>query len=124
MICGGRGPCASTNFMILQRARCWSWPPLFYGNIFNRPWNIGLLKIPVTHPHAISLSVFPLPPLLARSYSSSVYVQGGVVTQVIGAVVDVQFDGPLPPILNALEVKVRDMDAPTVARAYAHRGNS
>ena len=33
-------------------------------------------------------------------------VQGGVVTQVIGAVVDVQFDGPLPPILNALEVKV------------------
>jgi F0F1-type ATP synthase beta subunit len=35
-----------------------------------------------------------------------VYVQGGVVTQVIGAVVDVQFDGPLPPILNALEVKV------------------
>jgi hypothetical protein len=48
-------------------------------------------------------SRFVLP---ARSYSSSVYVQGGVVTQVIGAVVDVQFDGPLPPILNALEVKV------------------
>ena len=27
----------------------------------------------------------------------------GRVTQVIGAVVDVQFDGPLPAILNALE---------------------
>ena len=28
------------------------------------------------------------------------------MTQAIGAVVDVQFDGELPPILNALEVKV------------------
>lgn len=27
----------------------------------------------------------------------------GKITQVIGAVVDVQFDGHLPPILNALE---------------------
>ena len=41
----------------------------------------------------------------ARAYSSSSYVEAGVVTQVIGAVVDVRFDGPLPPILNALEVK-------------------
>lgn len=31
-------------------------------------------------------------------------VAKGAVSQVIGAVVDVQFDGPLPPILNALEV--------------------
>src|SRR6266436_6466157 len=29
----------------------------------------------------------------------------GHVTQVIGAVVDVQFEGELPPILNALETK-------------------
>ena len=29
----------------------------------------------------------------------------GRVTQVIGAVVDVQFDGDLPPILSALEVE-------------------
>merc|ERR1719396_228930 len=29
----------------------------------------------------------------------------GKVSQVIGAVVDVQFDGALPPILNALEVR-------------------
>src|SRR5581483_184867 len=31
--------------------------------------------------------------------------QIGRVTQVIGAVVDVQFEGPLPAILNALETK-------------------
>jgi F-type H+-transporting ATPase subunit beta len=29
----------------------------------------------------------------------------GKISQIIGAVVDVQFDGELPPILNALEVK-------------------
>src|SRR4029453_10415007 len=29
----------------------------------------------------------------------------GHITQVIGAVVDVQFEGPLPAILNALETK-------------------
>jgi F0F1-type ATP synthase beta subunit len=29
--------------------------------------------------------------------------QVGRITQVIGAVVDVKFDGPLPAILNALE---------------------
>ncbi|CAD8138476.1 unnamed protein product [Paramecium pentaurelia] len=29
----------------------------------------------------------------------------GQIAQVIGAVVDVQFDGPLPPILNALQVQ-------------------
>src|SRR5881275_1293075 len=29
----------------------------------------------------------------------------GHITQVIGAVVDVQFEGQLPPILNALETK-------------------
>ena len=29
----------------------------------------------------------------------------GHITQVIGAVVDVQFEGHLPPILNALETK-------------------
>ena len=29
----------------------------------------------------------------------------GKVSQVIGAVVDVQFEGELPPILNALEVQ-------------------
>src|SRR5690606_38544506 len=32
----------------------------------------------------------------------------GKITQVMGAVVDVHFDGDLPAILNALEVKVQD----------------
>jgi len=35
-----------------------------------------------------------------RGFSASV----GKVSQVIGAVVDVQFEGNLPPIQNALEV--------------------
>ncbi len=44
-------------------------------------------------------------------YVVSCELQRVTVTQVvavIGAVVDVQFDGDLPPILNALEVKGRD----------------
>ena len=32
----------------------------------------------------------------------------GKIIAVIGAVVDVQFDGKLPPILNALNVEGRD----------------
>lgn len=32
----------------------------------------------------------------------------GRITQIIGAVVDVQFKNNLPPILNALEVKTTD----------------
>ena len=35
----------------------------------------------------------------------------GRLTQVIGAVVDVEFDGPLPAILNAIETK--NIDAKT-----------
>merc|ERR1711920_578954 len=38
-----------------------------------------------------------------RSQSSEATINGKV-SQVIGAVVDVQFEGALPPILNALEV--------------------
>jgi len=38
-----------------------------------------------------------------RNFSSSASI--GKISQVIGAVVDVQFEGNLPPILNALEVK-------------------
>merc|ERR1719199_682836 len=39
-----------------------------------------------------------------RSFAEAATSQAGKVSQVIGAVVDVQFDGALPPILNALEV--------------------
>jgi len=32
-------------------------------------------------------------------------IKSGKISQIIGAVIDVQFEGELPPILNALEVK-------------------
>ena len=38
-------------------------------------------------------------------FSSKAAAATGKISQVIGAVVDVQFDGALPPILNALEVQ-------------------
>lgn len=41
----------------------------------------------------------------ASESTESKAVKMGVVSQVIGAVVDVQFEGTLPPILNALEVQ-------------------
>jgi ATP synthase F1 beta subunit len=40
-----------------------------------------------------------------RSFSSAVKAANGKISSVIGAVVDVQFEGDLPPILNALEVE-------------------
>lgn len=41
---------------------------------------------------------------IARFLSAEV-PSSGKITQVIGAVVDVKFEGSLPPILNALEVQ-------------------
>ena len=46
----------------------------------------------------------------------------GRITQVIGAVVDVQFDGPLPAILNALETK--NGDNRLVLEVAQHLGES
>jgi len=46
----------------------------------------------------------------------------GKVSQVIGAVVDVQFEGPLPPIMNALEVP--DFDLRLVLEVAQHLGES
>src|SRR4029077_10095360 len=46
----------------------------------------------------------------------------GHVTQVIGAVVDVQFDGPLPAILNALETK--NQGSRLVLEVAQHLGES
>jgi len=40
--------------------------------------------------------------IAARNFSTK--TAHGKISQVIGAVVDVHFDGALPPILNALEV--------------------
>jgi hypothetical protein len=49
------------------------------------------------------------PSVVCRKFSAAAAaaasVTNGRVTQVIGAVVDVQFDGDLPPILSALEVE-------------------
>ena len=41
--------------------------------------------------------------LASRNFASKA-VANGKISQVIGAVVDVQFEGNLPPIMNALEV--------------------
>ena len=46
------------------------------------------------------------------------------MTQVIGAVVDVQFDGELPPILNALEVKVAKDEPRLVLEVAQHLGEN
>ena len=59
-----------------------------------------------------------------RSISSSASMQAGVVTQVIGAVVDVKFDGALPPILNALEVQVAEGAPRLVLEVAQHLGEN
>jgi len=60
-----------------------------------------------------------------RSYSASATTSAGAVTQVIGAVVDVQFDdGGLPPILNALEVKVPKGSSRLVLEVAQHLGEN
>jgi len=43
-----------------------------------------------------------------RDYAAAAGSTDGKIVAVIGAVVDVQFDGELPPILNALEVQNRE----------------
>lgn len=45
--------------------------------------------------------------LAAKAPAPAAGAATGKVVAVIGAVVDVQFDGNLPPILNALEVQNR-----------------
>ncbi len=40
------------------------------------------------------------------THAAAAHVYGGKISQVIGAVVDVHFEGTTPPILNSLEVKV------------------
>merc|ERR1711937_635495 len=57
----------------------------------------------------------------ARSMAAAASNKGRVVT-VIGAVVDVQFDGELPPILNSLEVE--DHDIRLVLEVAQHLGEN
>lgn len=60
----------------------------------------------------------------ARSFHASNAAFAGRVTQVIGAVVDVQFDGDLPPILNALEVTVAEDQPRLVLEVSQHMGEN
>merc|ERR1719502_173507 len=60
-----------------------------------------------------------IPATAARALSSG--APTGKVTQVIGAVVDVQFDGELPNILNALEVQLAD-DKTLILEVAQHLG--
>ena len=50
-------------------------------------------------------------PVQSRGFAAAAAASSadGRVTQVIGAVVDVQFDGELPPIMSALEVEGHDV---------------
>jgi len=59
-------------------------------------------------------------PALGRFASS----YSGVVTQVIGAVVDVQFTGKMPAILNALEVEVQKDSPRIVLEVAQHLGEN
>ncbi|GHP10946.1 hypothetical protein PPROV_000967600 [Pycnococcus provasolii] len=58
----------------------------------------------------------------ASAAAAAAATPGGRVTQVIGAVVDVQFDEHLPPILSALEVQ--DHDVRLVLEVAQHLGEN
>jgi len=57
-----------------------------------------------------------------RFFSEAVAIKKGTVSQVIGAVVDVQFEGELPSILNSLEVQ--DCGYRLVLEVAQHLGDS
>ena len=73
----------------------------------------------------------PLPPRPQRSHEGRLQQQEGTnlagippLTQVIGAVVDVQFEGEIPPILNALEVDGVQSQNRLVLEVAQHLGDS
>merc|ERR1719359_2118813 len=57
-----------------------------------------------------------------RSFADAAPVTADKISQVIGAVVDVKFDGVLPPILNALEVQ--DHEVRLVLEVAQHLGEN
>lgn len=57
-----------------------------------------------------------------QTNDSSASLKRGQISQVIGAVVDVQFEGEIPPILNALEVK--GVENRLVLEVAQHLGDS
>ena len=53
----------------------------------------------------------PLPPEISSHFNSILYMaNSGKIKQIIGAVIDVQFDGKLPEIYNALELRRENGD--------------
>merc|ERR1712106_349268 len=62
---------------------------------------------------------------MGRAFGTSTpALSTGRVTQVIGAVVDVQFEEKLPKILNALEVKVDETSDRLVLEVAQHLGEN
>merc|ERR1719329_734640 len=61
---------------------------------------------------------------LSQSSGVARHMSTGKVTQVIGAVVDVQFDEQLPKILNALEVDVAEGEDRLVLEVSQHLGEN
>jgi len=55
-------------------------------------------------PNVSTFQGFPFSNRRVGSFATAAKANGKI-SQVIGAVVDVQFEGQLPPILNALEVQ-------------------
>jgi len=79
----------------------------------------------IAYPRGASLRSFTLARASSsfkRNYSASNTAASGSVTQVIGAVVDVQFDGELPPIMSALEVQGHEIRL--VLEVAQHLGES
>ena len=60
----------------------------------------------------------------ATAEATSVSPSIGRITQIIGAVVDVQFEDTLPPILNALEVQVPSGSERIVLEVAQHLGEN
>ncbi len=60
--------------------------------------------------------------MFSKAQSKQAQFSQGKISQVIGAVVDVQFENDLPPILNALEVK--GVDHRLVLELAQHLGDS
>merc|ERR1719426_208610 len=68
------------------------------------------------------LAKAPLRPGASYAAAAAMSTKAGKVTQVIGAVVDVQFDGHLPAILNSLEVEGHEVRL--VLEVAQHLGES
>merc|ERR1711937_642713 len=62
--------------------------------------------------------------VMKAAFSSAAASKKGQISQVIGAVVDVQFEGEIPPILNALEVEGVQSQNRLVLEVAQHLGDS